>query len=77
MWALGLGKKIITTNEAVRNYDFYTKDQILVLEDKYYTKDELLIIKRFIEHDYNEDSKIRDNIDKLRIDNWLNTIMTK
>jgi len=51
-----LGKKIITTNEAVRNYDFYTKDQILVLEDKYYTKDELLIIKRFIEHDYNEDS---------------------
>ncbi|MCA5918297.1 hypothetical protein LES60_05735 [Pectobacterium brasiliense] len=44
---LGAGKKIITTNEHIKNYDFFLKDNVYVLSDE--NNDEL---KGFLSKDY-------------------------
>ena len=33
MWALGIGRKIITTNSSVVSYDFYDHNQIYIVDD--------------------------------------------
>lgn len=70
MWALGEGKKIITTNPSVTKYDFYTSDQIYVLDDK-----NIEGVVDFIKKDFKIDVEIRDIVDKYRIDNWLDTML--
>lgn len=42
MWALGAGKKIITTNPHVTKYDFYSSEQIFIFENKKMGIDEFL-----------------------------------
>lgn len=69
MWALGAGKKIITTNSSALNYDFYSPEQILILDSDY---DEVM---SFIKTQYEMPDAVRGLIDKYRIDNWLKTII--
>ena len=70
MWALGAGRKIITTNKAVRQYDFYTPEQIYVVEDI-----EGLIsnshFDNFVQSDFKMQNNIRSKIETYRIDKWL------
>jgi hypothetical protein len=69
MWALGLGKKIITTNENVKRYDFYNEKQMFVLKDNY---NELL---DFIKSPFEMDEIQRNLIADYRIDNWIDTLL--
>ncbi len=69
MWALGLGKKIMTFNWNVKRYPFYSKEQILILDNNYEE------IPAFIESDGKPSEEIRKIIDKYRIDNWLDTLL--
>ncbi len=62
--ALFYNKKLITTNKSIREFDFYNKNNILVLEDNY---DE---IKDFLALPYIKiDEKIKDNY---RLEKWIN-----
>lgn len=72
MWALGAEKKIITSNPAVREYDFFTNSQIFVIEDIESVDKNALI--QFVLKKYQMDSAIRNVIMKYQIPNWLNTI---
>ena len=74
MWALGLGKKIITTNSIVNHYDFYTPDQVLMIpSDSIKSKEKEILC--FIQSDYEVNPNQREILDKYRIDNWLRTII--
>lgn len=45
--ALGCSKKLITTNEDIKNYDFYLEDNILIVN-----RHDIIIPNEFIENDY-------------------------
>ncbi len=70
MWALGAGKKIITNNLHADQYSFYSKEQILILNDSVSDQD----IVKFIKEDFILSQDKRKIIDQYRIDNWLNTL---
>ena len=74
MWALGEEKKIITTNKVVKNYDFYTPEQILVLPEstKDYSRE---LIFNFIEKEYKMPQEIRNIISHYRLDNWIDKLL--
>lgn len=70
MWAVGAGKKVITTNRKVINYDFYSKDQVFIIG-----KEDFDGLTSFIISDTNE----YDNTEKLmpyRIDNWIKFLLS-
>lgn len=69
MWALGLGKKIMTFNWNVKKYPFYSSEQILVLENNFDK------IESFVGSEYTPSVETRSLIDKYRIDNWLDTLL--
>lgn len=69
MWALGLEKKIITTNESVKYYDFYDEKQVLILKDNYND------ILDFIKAPFDMSDSKRKIIANYRIDNWINTLL--
>lgn len=71
MWSLGIGKKIITNNKNVLKYDFFSKEQILVINEN--TSDKELL--DFITNQTNIPLKIKSYVDQYRIDNWLKTII--
>ena len=72
MWALGAKKKIITTNSSVLNYDFFTNEQILIVDkDGLFKLNEVL---KFIDANLYLSQSTINEIDKYRIDNWLKTI---
>lgn len=71
MWALGAGCKIITNNKNAKRYDFYTKEQILVLDEE--TED--LEILEFIRNKSKIPQYVTDIVNQYRIDNWLKTIL--
>lgn len=68
MWALGLEKKIITTNKAATLYPFYTPEQIFVLDNNYED------VVDFIKTPYSMDERIREVVAKYRIDNWIKSL---
>lgn len=73
MWALGAGKKIITTNVSVKKYDFYNPNQILVLDDLDYLDSKLIldfIKQKFI---FGEEQKKR--VLPYELSNWLKTLL--
>ena len=73
MWSLGLGKKIITTNPHIRNYDFYNPDQVCVIsENLINSKDE---IDNFLKTPYILDGHQFKLIEPYRIDNWMKTLL--
>ena len=73
MWALGAGKKIITTNVSVSKYDFYSPQQIFILNDGV-DLEHNMDFDSFVASDIEFPVDIRQKIDKYRIDNWLRTI---
>lgn len=71
MWALGLGKKIITNNKNIVKYDFYSKEQVFILDDNTSDQD----ILNFIYCKVHIPQDILALANKYRIDNWLKTIL--
>lgn len=71
MWALGAGKKIITNNSSANNYDFYSKEQILIMGDGTTTEE----ILQFINSKCEISDKISEIINQYRIDNWLTNLL--
>lgn len=66
--ALGLRKKLITTNENIREYDFYNPNNILVIDRKNIKIDYKFFQKKYIELD----EKIYE---KYSLKNWLKIIL--
>jgi hypothetical protein len=65
---LGARKKLITYNSNIKNYDFYTKNNILILDDSNWSD-----IPKFIEQDY---IPVDDEIyKKYSIKQWVKTII--
>lgn len=69
MWSLGLGKKIITTNESAKNYDFYNENQIFIIKDNY---NELF---EFINTPFEISESQKQQIVNYRIDNWIDSLL--
>lgn len=75
MWALGAERKIITTNSAVKEYDFYTDKQIFVVEDiSSLVKNSAFV--DFLNSEYHMPTDVRDKINHYRIDNWLKYLLS-
>lgn len=69
MWALGSGKKIITTNANVKKYPFYDESRILIADDSLDKEKFQVFMNTPIRH-------ISDSlISVYRIDNWLKFII--
>ena len=71
MWAIGLGKKIVTTNQNVEKYDVYDPDRVYIYKNKT-DEDELV---RFITNTNKENILKLNSLDNLRIDNWIKRIL--
>lgn len=76
MWALGLGKKILTTNEAAKLYDFYTPEQVFVIGDLD-RFDESKDFSVFLSSVFEPNAAIAQKVVAYRIDNWLDILLTK
>lgn len=74
MWALGAGKKIITNNQSVKDYPFFTDAQILVVDPKDIDEN---VIDTFISSDYSVSLSTSSIISNYRIDNWLTHLLRK
>lgn len=74
-WALGAEKKIITDNKSIKDYDFYTPEQIFVVED--FSDSTKKDLKLFMETTFVMKSENRQKIETFRIDNWVKFIMNK
>ena len=75
MWALGLGKKIITTNHSIQKYNFFSNEQVLVVEDKLFNDQEKKNIVDFINTPFKMPANISAALKQYRIDNWLKTLL--
>lgn len=69
IWALALGKKIVTTNQYVRQMPFYNERRIYVIDRK-----NPYIAPEFLES--NEECNIDPYFEKLRIDNWVKQLIS-
>lgn len=67
--SLGLQKKLITTNLAIKNYDFYNPNNILIIDEK-----KPVIPLAFFENEY---EKIPDSIyKKYTLEGWVKNILS-
>lgn len=69
MWAAGIGKKIITTNTNIINYDFYNDNQFLIYNDN------ITDIDHFIATPFQIEKEQFKKIEPYRIDNWVNSLL--
>ena len=69
IWAMALGKKIITTNEFIKNMPFYDKNQILIIN-----RDNPVLDIEFIKDRKNK-YIINDYVNSLRIDKWISNFI--
>lgn len=68
--AMGLGKKLITTNENILNYDFYKPENILYIDP-----DNIDIPNEFLAAPYQEiDQTIKE---KYSLENWIKNLLAK
>ncbi|GIZ14549.1 lipopolysaccharide core biosynthesis protein rfaS [Capnocytophaga catalasegens] len=68
--AMGMNKKLITTNTDIVNYDFYNENNIFLIENP----SEFSIPETFFKTDYQEiDTKIKE---KYHIKNWVQKIFS-
>lgn len=65
--AMGLGKKLITNNSDIANYDFYDPKNILIIDEN-----NIHIPISFIRSEYNPIPK--EIFNKYTIDTWVNTV---
>lgn len=70
MWALGEEKKIITTNDNILKYPFYTPEQFYILNENNLSGIPEFLKKDFLMTDFN-----RKIVAQYRIDNWLDTLL--
>lgn len=70
-WALGAGKKVITNNVSIKLYDFFTPEQILVVEDDDHSEAVKDSIVKFLQREYNPTDDIKAKINSFRMDNWM------
>lgn len=68
IWALAMGKKIITTNKSISKFPFYNPKQILIID-----RDDIVIPDDFILD--REHINVTYDISTLRIDNWINFLL--
>ncbi|WP_370897559.1 lipopolysaccharide core biosynthesis protein rfaS [Chryseobacterium gossypii] len=68
--AIGLHKKIITTNQEIVHYDFYDPENILVIKDV----NNFTIPETFIKSEYKEPTE--EIKEKYYIRNWIKTILS-
>lgn len=66
--ALAMGKKIITVNSWMVNYDFYNPNQILIID-----RDNPIISSNFLKREF-EVEEVSASIKRSRIDNWVDII---
>jgi hypothetical protein len=66
--SLGKEKKIITTNTAVKNYDFYIPNNILIIDIN-----NLILTKEFFQTKYEPLSKTI--LEKYYIENWVDEFL--
>lgn len=71
MWALGAGAKIVTTNESIKTYDFYSPEQIFVVSSVSNLNDNCQKLISFIRADYTMPNDIKEITSNNRIDNWI------
>ncbi|MFH6996945.1 hypothetical protein ACHRVZ_03370 [Flavobacterium sp. FlaQc-57] len=65
--SLGLGKKLITTNADIKNYDFYNPNNILIIDEK-----NPVIPATFFENEY---EKIPDSVyNKYTLEGWTERV---
>lgn len=69
MWALGQGKKIITTNSSIKQMPFYDKDRILVID-----RDNPIINIDFINKEIKKET--HEFVLKSRIDNFIRELIS-
>jgi hypothetical protein len=68
--SLGLGKKLITTNADIKNYDFYNPNNILIIDEK-----NPIIPVSFFENEY---EKIPESIyNKYTLEGWTKNVIFK
>lgn len=65
---IGMGKKLITTNQSIKNYPFYNEDNILIID-----RNNIQIPKSFFESNFKAIDK--EIIDDLRIESWLKKVL--
>lgn len=75
MWAMGARKKVITNNESIVGYKFYTPNQIFVLNSSFNADDENKLWE-FVCSPLDLGLDIQNEIDKYRIDNWIKSILS-
>lgn len=73
MWALGAGKKIITTNSNIIKYDCYNPAQIYVVGDSCDIFCDSFV--NFLQTDYKPTTEQKEMLLPWRIDNWLSTLL--
>jgi len=69
IWALALGKKVITTNQYIKKMPFYNPDQICIIDRRHPYVDRAFLVKNFITH------SLSPYFLNLRIDNWIKFIL--
>ena len=68
--SLGLGKKLITTNKSIKDYDFYNPNNILIIDEK-----NPVIPTSFFENDY---EKIPESVyKKYTLEGWSDSVVFK
>lgn len=65
---VGMNKKLITTNATIKNYDFYNKNNICVID-----RNNVQIDKEFINKAYEPIDK--DIYDRYSLENWIKTVL--
>lgn len=75
MQALGDMKKIVTTNQSAKQYDFYTHQQIYLIDNiENFTSDSAFHC--FVKSKLIIDEMTKEKICQFRIDNWIKRIFT-
>lgn len=70
IWALALGKKVITTNRNIVRMPFFSMDAIQVIDRNHPRLD-----WNFVDRELDTTLLIRDQLDQLRIDNWIRRLI--
>lgn len=66
---LGMNKKLITTNATIKNYDFYNKNNICVID-----RENVQIDMDFLNSDYQEIDK--DIYENYSLESWIKTVLS-
>lgn len=69
-WAIGAGKKIITSNVNMERYSFYDSDQVFI----FHQGDQIPM--SFFERGFVMKESIRKEVDRFRIDNWVKSLLS-